>query len=144
MGFVGYYRRFIPRFADIAEPLVAMTGKDVPFVWPLFFSCEMRSSGPPFWLFLLILGTMCWIRTLAILVWVEYSAKSRMIKSGSLLTAAVLSGHLSANTAPQSEKCWQLSPCAYSFVPIYAALGSSSGRITSLLSGSTGLRIPKG
>ena len=33
LGFVGYYRRFIPCFADIAEPLVALTGKDVPFVW---------------------------------------------------------------------------------------------------------------
>ena len=33
LGFVGYYRRFIPRFADIVEPLVALTGKDVPFVW---------------------------------------------------------------------------------------------------------------
>ena len=33
LGFVGYYRRFIPRFADLAEPLVALTGKDVPFVW---------------------------------------------------------------------------------------------------------------
>ena len=33
LGFVGYYRRFIPSFADIATPLVALTGKDVPFVW---------------------------------------------------------------------------------------------------------------
>ena len=33
LGFVGYYRRFIPSFADLAEPLVAFTGKDVPFVW---------------------------------------------------------------------------------------------------------------
>ena len=33
LGFVGYYRRFIPRFADIATPLVYLTGKDVPFVW---------------------------------------------------------------------------------------------------------------
>ena len=33
LGFVGYYQRFIPRFADLAEPLVALTGKDVPFVW---------------------------------------------------------------------------------------------------------------
>ena len=33
LGFVGYYRRFIPSFADIAEPLVALTGKEVPFVW---------------------------------------------------------------------------------------------------------------
>ena len=33
LGFVGYYRRFIPSFADLAEPLVVLTGKDVPFVW---------------------------------------------------------------------------------------------------------------
>ena len=33
LGFVGYYRRFIPNFADIATPMVALTGKDVPFVW---------------------------------------------------------------------------------------------------------------
>ena len=33
LRFVGYYRRFIPCFADLAEPLVALTGKDVPFVW---------------------------------------------------------------------------------------------------------------
>ena len=33
LGFVGYYRRFIPNFADLAEPLVSLTGKDVPFVW---------------------------------------------------------------------------------------------------------------
>ena len=33
LGFVGYYRRFIPNFADMAEPLVSLTGKDVPFVW---------------------------------------------------------------------------------------------------------------
>ena len=33
LGFVGYYRRFIPSFADLAEPLVVLTGKDVHFVW---------------------------------------------------------------------------------------------------------------
>ena len=33
LGFVGYYRRFIPSFADLAEPLVALTAKDVPFAW---------------------------------------------------------------------------------------------------------------
>ena len=33
LGFVGYYRRFIPNFADIVIPMVALTGKDVPFVW---------------------------------------------------------------------------------------------------------------
>ena len=33
LGFVGYYRRFITSFPDLAEPLVALTGKDLPFVW---------------------------------------------------------------------------------------------------------------
>ena len=33
LGFVGYYQRFIPNFADLATPSVPLTGKDVPFVW---------------------------------------------------------------------------------------------------------------
>ena len=43
LGFVGYYRRFIPNFADLAEPLVALTGKDVPFVWRP--ACEVSFTG---------------------------------------------------------------------------------------------------
>ena len=39
LGFVGYYRRFIPKFADVATPLVALTGKDVPFVWDVNCLC---------------------------------------------------------------------------------------------------------
>ena len=33
VGFVGYYRRFVKNFAEIADPLVALTRKGVPFVW---------------------------------------------------------------------------------------------------------------
>ena len=33
MGLVGYYRKFIPRYADIVRPLNALTHKDVDFVW---------------------------------------------------------------------------------------------------------------
>ena len=33
LGFVGYYRRFIPNFAAVATLLVTLTGKDIPFVW---------------------------------------------------------------------------------------------------------------
>ena len=32
LGLVGYYRRFILNFADIATPLMTLTGKDVPLV----------------------------------------------------------------------------------------------------------------
>ena len=42
LGFVGYYRRFIPRFADVATPLVYLTGKDVPFVWDSSCSAAFR------------------------------------------------------------------------------------------------------
>ena len=42
LGFVGYYRRFIPRFADVATPLVHLTGKDVPFVWDSSCSTAFR------------------------------------------------------------------------------------------------------
>ena len=33
LGFVGYYRRSMPNFADIATPMVALKGKTIPFVW---------------------------------------------------------------------------------------------------------------
>ena len=33
LGFTGYYRRFIPNYADKAEPLVSLLRKNVPFQW---------------------------------------------------------------------------------------------------------------
>ena len=33
LGFVGYYRKFIPRYSDVARPLTNLTRKDTPFQW---------------------------------------------------------------------------------------------------------------
>ena len=33
LGLVGYYRKFIPRFADISRVLTHLTKKDVQFKW---------------------------------------------------------------------------------------------------------------
>ena len=33
LGFVGYYRKFVPRFADISRVLAHLTKKDVEFKW---------------------------------------------------------------------------------------------------------------
>ena len=33
LGVLGYQRPFIPNFADIAKPLMALTKKDQPFIW---------------------------------------------------------------------------------------------------------------
>ena len=35
LGLIGYYRKFIPRFADIARPMTNLTKQDVPFEWTL-------------------------------------------------------------------------------------------------------------
>ena len=33
LGLIGYYRKFVPRFSDIARPLNALTRKDIEYKW---------------------------------------------------------------------------------------------------------------
>ena len=33
LGLIGYYRKFVLRFSDLARPLIALTRKDVEFEW---------------------------------------------------------------------------------------------------------------
>ena len=33
LGLIGYYRKLIPKFSDVARPLTNLTKKDVPFEW---------------------------------------------------------------------------------------------------------------
>ena len=33
IGLAGYYRKFIPRFADISRPLTQLTKKETKFMW---------------------------------------------------------------------------------------------------------------
>ena len=33
LGLIGYYRKFVPRFADVARPLTNLTRLDEPFEW---------------------------------------------------------------------------------------------------------------
>ena len=67
LGFCSYYRRFIPNFSDIANPLSRLTGKNVPFKWTLqcqeaFEKLKEKLILPLLCLTLQILGSTFWIQ----------------------------------------------------------------------------------
>ena len=33
MGMFNYYKKFIPNFSEIAQPIIELIKKDVPFIW---------------------------------------------------------------------------------------------------------------
>ena len=148
LGCVGYYRHFIPIFADLAEPLVALTSKDVPFIWrppvpqhSLIY--EMLWSGRLSWLFRQNRETTYWTQTLAISDWEVSLAKYRITWSVSLPTAVAPCDHHNGNTALQREKCWWPSQCVYSFAHICAALSSPYIQTISLWYGYIDSKIQK-
>ena len=140
MGFVGYYRRFIPSFADLAEPLVALSGKDVPFVWrptcaTAFIELRDAMIRAPILAFPTESG-----------VYILDTDASNFGLGGdpwSVSSSPTVAGPYdlpSGNTAQRREKCWRQFRCVYSFVHTYAELGSLCGRTTSPWCGCTALR----
>ena len=130
-------RQFIPNFADLAEPLVSLTGEYVPFIWrpactDAFTGLRDALVRARFDLFQLNTEITYWIQTLATLAWEESSVKYRITWNASSPIAVGPYDHPNGNIAPQRGKCWLLSPCVYSFVHIYEELSSHSVRITSL------------
>ena len=73
VGFVEYYRRFVKDFADLAEPLVALTRKGAPFVWrdrqQKAFEALLASLVPLSWVFPPNRADFCWTRTRASSQW---------------------------------------------------------------------------
>ena len=143
LGFVGYYRRFIPRFADLAEPLVALTGKDVPFVWrpecaAAFLQLRDALVRAPILAFHTESGD--YILDTDASNFGLGGVLSKIMRSVSSPIAAAPSVHPSGSTAPRRERCWQLYPCVCSFACTCAVQGLQSGRITNLLFGSIGLK----
>ena len=52
LGLANFYRRFVPRFADISQPLTALTRKNVKFVWSedcekAFSTLKEKLTKPP-------------------------------------------------------------------------------------------------
>ena len=108
LGFVGYYRRFIPSFADVATPLVTLTGKDVPFVWDS--SCSTAFAA---------------LRAALI------DVRSRMIRNvWSHIVVERCDPHRDA-IALLSAKCWLQWPCASSFDPTCVGQDLPFARTTS-------------
>ena len=104
LGFVGYYRRFIPSFADLAEPLVALNGKDVPFVWrpacaKAFISLRDALIRAPILAFPMETGD--YILDTDASNFGLGGVISRMMWSASSPIAVAPSDHLSGNTAPR-------------------------------------------
>ena len=77
------------------------------------------------------------------LVWGESLVRSRMKWNVSSPTAVAPYGHPKENIALQKGKCWQPSPCAYSFVHTCTVLSSPFVQITSLSCGSIVLKTQR-
>ena len=140
--FFGYHRRFIPNFADLATPLVALTVKDVPFVWGSvcskpFYSLRDSLIQAPILAF-----------PMETVQYILDSDASNFGLGGVLsqlqndVERVVLDLHRDV-IAQRNVKCWPLCLWAYSCVPTYMAPNSPFKLTTNHKCGCTDSRIPK-
>ena len=146
LGFVGYYRWFIPRFADVATPLVSLTGKDVPFLWDASCSTafgELRAA--------LIDAPILAFPTETGLYVLDTDASNfglggvlSQIQNDQERVVAYCSRALRRDViALLNRKCWLRWPCAYSSDHTCVGHDLPSVRITSRWFGYIALRIQK-
>ena len=126
LGFVGYYRRFIPSFADLAEPLVALTGKDVPFIWrpacaAAFTKLRDAMIRAPILAFPKESGDYV-LDMDASNFGLGGVLRFRIMWSALSPIAVAPCDHYSVNTAQRRERCWRRFQCVYSFAHTCAVL----------------------
>ena len=121
-GICGLLPALYPEFH--AEPLVALTGKDVPFVWQPACAAAFTDLRDAL------------VRAPILTFPTEHGDYI-------LDTAVAPYANPKGNIALQKGRCWQPSLCAYSFVHTCVVLSSPFAQITSLSCGSIVLRTQR-
>ena len=124
LGFVGYYRRFIPNFADIATPMVALTGKDVAFAWDLVCSTAFYTLRDSLIHAPMKPDSTSWTLTPVTLGWAVSSVRSRVMWNVWLIIVAAPFDPRSDVIAPLNGICWLLWLCVFSSGRIYVRVTS--------------------
>ena len=142
LGFVGYHRRFIPIFADVATPLVSLTGKDVPFVWDSSCSTafgELRAALIDAPILAFPTETGLYVLDTDVMIIDLFSnfglcGVLSQIQNDQERVVAYCSRALRPHSdviAPLNGKCWLQWPCAFSSDHTCVEHDLPSGRITS-------------
>ena len=76
LGIAGYYRRFIPNFAKVAQPLYHLIKKDVQYMWSsacqeAFTRLKELLTSPPVLAYPILTDSLCCTPMPAVMVWVR-------------------------------------------------------------------------
>ena len=110
VGFIGHYRRFVKIFAELADPLVALTRKGVPFMWgdeqqTAFDALKACLLSAPILGFPRKRTGLYWTRMPVYLQSEVFLVRFKMKRKWWLLTPVVASELHSADIVPLVEKC---------------------------------------